>query len=44
MLTKFISTKDANSKYLSLINIGLMSKYDVGIAKNYKGVIIECLS
>ena len=44
MLTKFISTKDANSKYLSLINLGLMSKYDIGIAKNYKGVIIECLS
>lgn len=44
MLTKFISTKDANSKYLSLVNLGLMSKYEISIAKNYKGVIIECLS
>ena len=44
MLTKFISTKDANSKYLSLVNLGLMSKYDINIVKNYKGVIIECLS
>lgn len=40
MLTKFISTKDANSKYLSLVNLSLMSKYDLAIAKNYKGVII----
>lgn len=40
MLTKFISTKDANSKYLSLANLGLMSKYDINIVKNYKGVII----
>ena len=43
MLNKFISTKDANSKYLSLINLGLMSNYDLSIVKNYKGVIIECL-
>ena len=43
MLTKFISTKDANSKYLSLTNLALMVKSDVSIAKNYKGMIIECL-
>lgn len=43
MLTKFVSTKDANSKYLSLINLSLMAKNDINMAKNYKGVIIECL-
>ncbi len=44
VLTKFISVKDANSKYLSLFNLNLMTKYDLKIVKTHKGTIFECLS
>jgi hypothetical protein len=44
VLAKFISVKDANSKYLSLFNLNLMSKYDLEIVKNHKNTIIECLN
>lgn len=43
VLTKFVSVKDANSKYLSLFNLGLMAKHDLNVAKRYKSTIIECL-
>ena len=43
VLTKFVSVKDANSKYLSLFNLGLMAKHDLEVAKRYKGTIVECL-
>lgn len=43
VLTKFVSTKDANTKYLSLFNLGLMAKHDLNVAKRYKGTIVECL-
>lgn len=43
VLTKFVSVKDANSKYLSLFNIGLMAHHDMEVAKRYRGTIIECL-
>lgn len=43
VLTKFVSVKDANSKYLSLFNLGLMAKHDLNVARRYKGTIIECL-
>jgi hypothetical protein len=44
VLTKFISVKDANSKYLSLFNLNLMTKYDLKIVKTHKGTIFECLN
>lgn len=44
VLTKFISVKDANSKYLSLFNLNLMTKYDIKVVKNHKGTIFECLN
>lgn len=40
VLTKFVSVKDANSKYLSLFNIGLMAHHDMEVAKRYRGTII----
>lgn len=43
VLTKFISVKDPNSKYLSLFNLGLMAKHDINVARQYKGTVIECL-
>jgi hypothetical protein len=44
VLGKFISVKDANSKYLSLFNLNLMTKYDIKVVKNHKGTIFECLN
>jgi AP-1 complex subunit gamma-1 len=44
VLGKFISVKDANSKYLSLFNLNLMTKYDLRIVKSHKGTIFECLN
>jgi len=44
VLGKFISVKDANSKYLSLFNLNLMTKYDLKIVKTHKGTIFECLN
>lgn len=44
VLSKFISVKDANSKYLSLFNLNLMTKYDLKIVKNHKSTIFECLN
>ncbi len=43
VLTKFVSVKDANSKYLSLFNLGLMAKHDLNVARRYKSTIVECL-
>jgi hypothetical protein len=43
VLTKFVSVKDSNSKYLSLFNLGLMAKHDLNVARRYKVTIIECL-
>jgi hypothetical protein len=43
VLTKFVSVKDSNSKYLSLFNLGLMAKHDIAVARRYKSTIIECL-
>lgn len=43
VLTKFVSVKDANSKYLSLFNLGLMAKHDLNVARRYKNTIVECL-
>jgi AP-1 complex subunit gamma-1 len=43
VLSKFISVKDANSKYLSLFNLNLMAKYDLSVVKNHKQTIFECL-
>ncbi len=39
VLAKFISTKDANTKYLSLFNLSLMSKYDLSVVKNHRNTI-----
>ena len=36
--------KDANSKYLSLFNLNLMTKYDLQVVKNHKTTIIDCLA
>jgi hypothetical protein len=44
VLTKFISVKDANSKYLSLFNLSLMTKYDIKVVRNHRGTIFECLN
>jgi hypothetical protein len=44
VLSKFISVKDANSKYLSLFNLNLMTKYDIKIVKTHKSTIFECLN
>lgn len=43
VLTKFVSVKDANSKYLSLFNLALMANHDLKVARRYKSTIIECL-
>ena len=43
VLNKFISVKDANSKYLSLLNLSLMAKYDLNVVKVNKNTIFECL-
>lgn len=43
VLNKFISVKDANSKYLSLLNLSLMAKYDLNVVKVNKTTIFECL-
>lgn len=43
VLTKFVSVKDANSKYLSLFNLGLMAKHDLNVARRYRSTIVECL-
>lgn len=43
VLTKFVSVKDANSKYLSLFNLALMAKHDIDVARRYKNSILECL-
>lgn len=43
-MTKFISVKDANSKYLSLFNLNLMSKYDLNIVSSHLNIIFDCLS
>jgi hypothetical protein len=43
VLSKFISVKDANSKYLSLFNLNLMAKYDLSVVKNHRTTIFECL-
>lgn len=43
VLSKFISVKDANSKYLSLFNLNLMAKYDLTVVKNHRTTIFECL-
>lgn len=39
VLSKFISVKDANAKYLSLFNLNLMSKYDLSVVKSHRGTI-----
>lgn len=39
VLNKFISVKDANSKYLSLLNLSLMAKYDLNVVKINKNTI-----
>ena len=39
VLAKFISVKDANAKYLSLFNLGLMAKYDLSVVKNHRTTI-----
>jgi hypothetical protein len=44
VLTKFVSVKDANAKYLSLFNLNLMAKYDLTVVKNHRGTIFECLN
>lgn len=44
VLTKFVSVKDANAKYLSLFNLNLMAKYDLSVVKNHRGTIFECLN
>lgn len=43
VLNKFISVKDANAKYLSLLNLSLMAKYDLNVVKVNKNTIFECL-
>ena len=35
VLSKFISVKDANAKYLSLFNLNLMTKYDMSAVRNH---------
>lgn len=44
VLGKFISVKDANSKYLSLFNLNLMTKYDLRVVKTHRNTIFECLN
>ena len=43
VLSKFISVKDANSKYLSLFNLSLMTKYDPSAVRTHEKTIFECL-
>jgi len=44
VLSKFLSVKDANSKYLSLFNLNLMTKYDIGTVRIHEKTIFECLN
>jgi hypothetical protein len=39
----FVSVKDANAKYLSLFNLGLMAKQNINAVRKYKDIIVECL-
>lgn len=43
VLNKFISVKDANSKYLSLCIFNEMAKYDLIVVKASRNIIFECL-
>jgi hypothetical protein len=43
VLTMFVSIKDANSKYLSLFNLGLMAQQNIEVVRKYKSTIVECL-
>lgn len=44
MVSKFVSVKDANSKYLTLYSLNLLSKYDIGAIQNYRTHVYECLN
>jgi AP-1 complex subunit gamma-1 len=43
VLTKFVSIKDANSKYLSLFSLALMAQSNIAVVRKYKNTIVECL-
>lgn len=43
VLNKFISVKDANSKYLSLFIFSQMAKYELSVVKVSRNIIFECL-
>jgi hypothetical protein len=44
MVSKFVSVKDANSKYLTLFILNLLSKYDTAAVQTHRSTIYECLN
>jgi hypothetical protein len=43
-VSKFVSVKDANSKYLTLYILNLLSKYDINAVQTHRSTIYECLN
>jgi AP-3 complex subunit delta-1 len=44
IVSKFVSVKDPNSKYLTLYTLNLLAKYDINSVQNHRKIIYECLS
>ena len=44
ILSRFVSVKDANSKYLTLYTLSMLSKTDIEAVEPHRGTIFECLS
>jgi AP-1 complex subunit gamma-1 len=44
MVSKFVTVKDANSKYLTLYILNLLSKCDLNAVQNHRSTIYECLN
>lgn len=44
MVSRFVSVKDANSKYLTLYILNLLSKYDINAVLNHRSTIYDCLN
>ena len=44
MVAKFVSVKDANSKYLTLYILNLLAKVDISAVQAHRSTIYECLN
>jgi hypothetical protein len=39
LISKFVSVKDANTKYLTLYTLNLLAKYDINSVQNHRVTI-----